>query len=270
MTGPELLALANGFHCLGAERCVYCGAAASVLYALPDSFTTRDTLRCPGSKFICRGCRLATEEVGIAVYPTNERYHFTKAFRRMCSWVVTENSAYAATKGHIEYLRSACLHPPAPPYMISLAVSGQKHVLYRSVVNHDNINIVVTLEGEPIQYRPHELKDRLALCGRLVSATGKPALAETPKPSFWIRVCERFALGESWCSEWEQVRNEPLTRLAAFLCPAKEASEREYPSDRHDGVPSASGGPDRPAPKDGGGRIAQRQGRSNPTLFGNV
>lgn len=270
MTGPELFAIANGTGCSGPHRCVYCGASASTPYRLADSFTTRDTLRCPGSQFVCAGCLLCLEEVGEARYPSGEIYSFTKAFRRMCSWVVSGPTIIAATKAHIEYLRDICLNPPAPPFLISLAVSGQKHVLYRSVVSHSRESITVTLEGEPVEYRPVDLSRRIALCGQLVSATGKPALVETPSPSFWFRVCERFARGESLCTEWERVRNEPLSRLAAFLSPAKEVAEREYPGDKHGGIPPAGRGVDRPQPKDGGGGNREREGRSHPTLFGDV
>src|SRR6185437_9190387 len=270
MTGPQLLALANGIVCNGQHRCIFCGAPATRSHTLSESFTTRDTLKCPGSQFACDGCFLCLEEVGDAVYHTGETYRFTKAFRRMCSWVVTDKYATAATKGHLDYLRRICIDPPSPPFTISLAVSGQKHVMYRSVVNHDVGSITVTLEGEPVTYRCEELAARLTLCGRLVSATGKPALAESPKSSLWFRVCERFADGEAYCSEWERVRNEPLSRLAAFLSPAKEVAEREHPGDGHNGIPSEGSGPDRPEPKNrrGGNRQHQRGGQAS--LFGSL
>lgn len=271
MTGPQLLAMASGITSLGQYRCVFCGAPANREYELSESFTTRDTLRCPGSKHICVGCTLALEEVGIAVYHTGESYHFTKAFRRMCSWVITSKVVTAATKAHTAYLRRVCLNPPEPPFVVSLAVSGQKHVLYRSVVNHDSGSaIVATLEGEPVEFRPVDLMRRLDLCGRLVSATGKPALVESPTPAFWFRVSERFVDGIQLCETWERVRGEPLSRLAAFLCPAKEEAEREYPGDRHDRLSEAGCGSDRPKPENRRGRNGKCQGGGNPTLFGDV
>jgi len=271
MTGPELFAIAHGTTCVGPHRCVLCGAPAAEPYALPDSFTTRDTLAAPGSGFRCAGCALAMLEVGEAVYPDGARYHFTKAFRRMCSWVVTATVATAATKAHLDFLRGVCLTPPPAPYLISLAVSGQKQVLYRSVVGYDAGHAVATIEGERIDYRAADLAARLALCGKVCAATGKPALAEPPGPSVWFRVCERYSDGEALCAEWVRVREEPLSRLASFLTPAKERCVGEHPGDRHDGVPPPGGRARRPDPAgDGGGRNRRHEGRREATLFGDV
>lgn len=212
MTATQLLAASRGIECTGPHRCVYCGAPASAPFAVPSSFTARDTLRCPGSQFACAGCLLALEEVGEAVYCTGERYQFTKAFRRMCSWVVTSANAVAATKGHIDYLRGVCLNPPEPPFAISLAVSGQRHILYRGVVCQSRDAASATLEGERIDYRPAELAAMLALAGRVCAATGKPALVESPGPSLWFRVCERYADGERIAAEWSNVWQSPLAR----------------------------------------------------------
>lgn len=275
---PSLLAVASGRPCSGPHRCVFCAAPASEPYTLPDSFTTRDTLRCPGSGYICSGCVLALEEVGTATYHDGERYEWTKAYRRMCSHVITADPrrVVMATKAHGDYLRGVCLSPPDPPFAVSLAVSGQKHVLYRGVVCWSRSDAAVTLEGERVDYRPDELADRLALCGRLCAATGKPALDETPGVSLWIRVCERYgaAAGESMCEEWDRVRQEPISRLASFLTPRKDVCDHEYPGcpgDRHDGVPPPGGGSDRPEPQaDRRGRSRERQGGSQATLPGFV
>lgn len=270
-TLSQLLAIAMGSRCEGPHRCCLCGSPASQPYQLPDSFTTRDILANPRGAHICAGCVLAMHEAGEAVYPDGVRYQFTKSFRRMLSHVVTPTSVVMATKGHMEYLRNVCTNPPDPPFAISLAVSGQKHVLFRGRVCHSRDSIVVTLEGEAIHYRPAELIERLQLCGRTVSATGKPALSDPPSASFWFRVCDRFDQGESYCSEWERVREEPLSRFAAFLSLSKEGAEREYPSDRHGGVPSPGGGIDRPEPPaNGRGRKREHQRRSQATLFGDV
>lgn len=229
----DLFAASKGTRCSGYFRCIFCGSPASQSYSLKDSFTARDTLRCPGSSHACAGCLLALEESGTAIYHDGSRQEFTKAFRRMCSWIVTASSCVAATKAHMSYLRDVCLEPPPPPYFISIAVSGQRQILYRSILCRLDSHAVITLEGERIDYRPADLADRLRLCGMLAAATGKPALSEPPGHSLWFRVCERYSQGESLCSEWERVRHEPLSQLAAFLCAPKEACEHEYPGDRH-------------------------------------
>lgn len=233
---PELLAKAHGKPCQGCARCCFCGANADQIFELPKSFTAKDLLANPTSRFLCNGCHLCLEERGEAVYPNGTKVTFTKAYRRMLSHVITESSVIQATKAHISFLRERCTNPPDPPFAISIAVSGQKHTLFRGVVCHSREIVTVGFEGELVTYRPSQLVARLSLTGKLVAATGKPALSETPSSSFWFRVCERYENGAGLCEEWIGEKDSPLSRLAAFLTPRKEDSEREYPSDQYRGV----------------------------------
>ena len=268
---PELVGLAHGVACAGPHPCCFCGAAAARPYALPDSFTARDTLARPGSPWLCGGCAVCLQEAGVARYPDGTIYPFTKAFRRMLTHVVTAGSCVVATKAHTAWLRGVCLDPPDPPFGISVAVSGQKHVLYRGVVCHSREAVSLTLEGERIDYRPAELRGRLELAGRVCAATGKPALAETPGVAVWQRVCDRYAAGEAICGQWCRVWREPLSRLAAFLSPPKEGCACDYPGDRLGGVPAEGGRAGRPdAQAHGGGGDAQRARARGATLFGDV
>lgn len=272
----ELFAVAHGLACAGPHPCLLCGSPSAESYTLPDTFTTRDTLARPGSPFRCEGCRLAMAEVGDAVYPTGEVYRFAKAYRRMCSWVVTTSGATAYTKAHLDDLRAVCLTPPVPPFAVSIAVSGQKQVLYRAVVCRDSASPTVTLEGERIDYRPAELVDRLDLVGRVCAATGKPALVEPPGPPVAFRLCERYAGGEGLYERWAMCWESPLSRLASFLTPNRENCQREYPSDwpiasdRHGGVPAAGGQTGRSDATNRSRRRGERQRGSNATLFGDV
>jgi hypothetical protein len=260
--------VARGARCDGPHRCTFCAARAAAPYALPDSFTTRDTLAVPGSPWVCAGCLLCLQESGEAVYHDGTRYPFTKAYRRMLSHVVTASAVVQATKAHTAYLRSVCLSPPGPPYAVSIAVSGQKHVLYRGVACRSADVATVTLEGERIDYRSADLAARLRLAGRVCAATGKPALVEPPGPSMAIRLVERYADGESDFAAWSGCWEHPLSRLAAFLCPPKEESQREHPGDRPDGIPPAGGGAGGPhPPADRSGRKPEPQGGGERTLF---
>jgi hypothetical protein len=182
------------------------------------------------------------------------------------SWVVTANSALAATKAHLEQLRALCLDPPEPPFAIVLTDSGQTHQLYRGTVNHSREVVTVTLEAEPVTYRagqrvfyrPDELAPRLDLCGRLIAATGKPALREPITQRFALAVMERYCDGEALLNLWTRVREQPLSRLAAWISPAKETCLNVYPSDfapreRFDPAPAAT--------DDRHGRAPARDGR---------
>jgi CRISPR type IV-associated protein Csf1 len=242
---PHLFAAAHGIVCAGDLRCFFCGAPCdgsrpSSQYVL-DSFTGRNGVPCPGSPAVCEGCVLCLREDAVVPYHDGEHRHVTKAATRMHSWVITEGRAVAATKAHMAWLRSVCLAPPPPPYAIVLTDSGQKHLLYRGVVCRSVDVASVTLEELRIDYRPHELVDRLELCKRLVAATGKPALAEPPAIRMLQSVTEYHPDGEVFADTWRAVWCEPLSRLAAWLSPAKEEAQREYPGDGHGAIPAQVG-----------------------------
>jgi hypothetical protein len=163
---------------------------------------------------------------------------------RMYSWVITKDRAVAATKAHLHLLRPIFISPPEPPFALVLTDSGQKQLLYRGRVNHDRSEVVCTLEEQVIAYRPWELAARLKLCGKLVAATGKPALAETVNARFGMAVIERFpTTGAQLITEWQRVREEPVSRLACWLSANKETCDGIYPPeggpalDRLPGIP---------------------------------
>lgn len=232
MTACELLAIANGIKCEGEHKCVFCGAKAYREHALSETFTSHDTLVRPSSKHICEGCVIALQEAGTGTRPDGQEYTVNKSFRRMHTHIITEKQVVIATKEHIEFIRNTCLNPPEPPFVISIAISGQKHILYRGAVNRIREHVQVTLEGEKIEYHINNLKTRLELTSRLVAATGKPALASGMSVSMWFAVCDRYGRdnGGIYCKEWEKVQYEPLSRLAAFLTPKKEVCQIAYPN----------------------------------------
>lgn len=261
-SAPHLFATAHGLECVGSLRCFYCGAPCdntnTVADYVRDSFTGHSEVVAPGSRAICNGCVLCLREAGDIPMIDGTVRPMTKCAVRSWSWLVTPRETLAGSKAHLDRWRELCLNPPETPFAIVLSESGQKHLLYRGVVCHSRESLTVTLETERVSYRPDALRERLKLCGRIAAATGKPALAEAPPVSLWMRVCDRYEAGESLCSEWSSVWEEPLSRLAAFLTPAKEVCIGQYPGDRHAGIPAAGGGPDRPAAQDRRSRGGER------------
>lgn len=148
---------------------------------------------------------------------------------RSYSWVITSNSATAASKSHRRWLLQQCLDPPQPPFAIVLSDSGQKHLLYRGQVSHSREIVTVTLEGEPITYRPDKIHSRLELCKQVAAVLGKPALNETPTPASLAKVIEHHN-DESLPDRWLSVREQSLTRLAIWFTPAKKECDIEYPN----------------------------------------
>lgn len=278
---PELLADAHGLKCEGPCRCFYCGTACDAekhptSAYVKNSFTAINTVSCPGSPAVCEGCVLSLKQDATITLIDGE----TRDGQHMqgYSWLIFDNIAHAATKAHLDRIRALCLNPPQPPFAVVLSDSGQTHQLYRGVVNHGRETVVVTLEGLKVACRPDELRDRLALCGKLVAATGKPAMAEPVSTRFAVAVAEYFRDGVSLVEEWERVREQPLSRLSAWLCPNKETSQHEYPCEfddetktadaGHGGATAKAGGDRGPAVKPAGGhRKGRDQGRGDPLLF---
>lgn len=233
MTVPGLFLISSLGQSGGDFRCFYCGSSCSDEHPsaihVKDSFTGRDGVFAPGSHVVCGGCVLCLRESADIVLIDGQLR--SGQMMRGYSWVINSTSAKAATKAHVAVLRSICLDPPEPPFAICLSDSGQKHLLYRGAVNHARDPVVVTLEGERVEYCSLSLAARLTLCGKLISATGKPALRESVNARFATAVLGRFRDGESVLTEWIRVREQPLSRLAAWLAPPKEESAREYPCD---------------------------------------
>lgn len=228
MTAPQFFARARGFAvATGPERCFYCGGACAQAHSaaklVKSSFTARDTV-C-GGDWVCDGCVAAMDERGdVTLLDGTER---SGQKLRCYSWIVTEGEARGATKAHRDALLRICLAPPAPPYVICLSDSGQKHLLYRAVVCRSPDTATVTLEAEPVSYRPAELAARVAITKRISAAAGKPALGEPLSMRQQIVVAERF--GVELIDLWMRVCDTPLSRLAAWLTPSKKECELEYP-----------------------------------------
>jgi hypothetical protein len=224
---PHLFALARGQDCTGDNQCFYCAARCDERFAakefVKDSFTGRNESPCPGSAFVCAGCVLCLGE-GVEL-TTLDGVHRTNQKPRGYSWLIQAHQARAATKANLAVLREFCLNPPAAPFSIVLSDSGQKHLLYRCPVNRDAGSVSLLLETERIDYLPAQLAERLALCKPICAASGKPALREPPNMRFGMAVFE--ACGEAVLNQWSSVWSQPLSRLAAWLCPPKEACQND-------------------------------------------
>lgn len=206
----------------GQERCFFCagtcGSGIRTVDVVRDSFTALDQTM--GSPYVCRGCVEAMREgVDLAavdgVLKSNQK---TRGY----SWVVTRSGRVAFTKAHRMQLLGYCLVPPQPPYVICIAVSGQKHILYKAQVNLDASRSLVCLEGENIAFKSWELEQRLLLVKQFCSVVGKPRLEQGLGVMDLVNISSAFREEDELVRQYLRVRGEPLTRLAVFFCPSKE------------------------------------------------
>lgn len=209
----------------GPRRCFYCGAACGGLHAaaghVKDTFTGYARVAFARSGFVCGGCVLAMRED--MPMPGRDKPQKTRNY----SWVVTAHAATPHTKADLPALAAACLDPPEPPFAIVLADSGQRHLIHLAPVNAAREAVSVMLEEERIDYRPPALAERRALCVRIAAAAGKPALLGPWSVAQSAAVMDRWPDGETMIETWLRVRSDPLSRLAAWLTPAKESCNDE-------------------------------------------
>jgi len=224
MTAPQLYAAAlRRPRPTGNQFCFWCGAPCHVDFTVreyvPKTFSGYAEVAMPDSRYLCGGCVAATDEP--------DRQHRP----RQKSWVIESTRARDFTGKQPDELAAICVAPPPPPFAIVLALSGKKHLIYRAAVNFTaEAAITVQLEDRRVTYRPDELRSRLALCGRLCAAWGKPALLRMPTPGRIVFAAQRYA-DPSDLFQWPRIWDEPLSRLAAALSPGKETCELRYPAD---------------------------------------
>lgn len=150
---------------------------------------------------------------------------------RNYSWLTMASDRQHFSKADIASLRGICLDPPLPPWALTIATSGQRHLLYKTPINvSTGPEVTVLLENERVTYRPDDLKQRLALLLPIVAAVGKIAPAAGPLELSHVMAIEQLVGDDApaIAAAWEAVRAEPLSRLALFLSPNREDACDEY------------------------------------------
>lgn len=218
----ELIAAAHGVPCVGLRVCYYCGAAADDSHPLilSAAFTDWWSVAHPSSEVICHGCAIAFDES--RDMPGRDKPQKVRNW----SWLVT---AHAMTPlMDIASVRAACLAPPADPWALTIAVSGQKHLLFRAPANSgDGAVVAVQLETQTVRYTIDALHARLTLAKRIAAATGKMALTEPLNSGLVLRLLDALRMDD--IADWFSRAAEPINLLAAHICPPKEECQREFP-----------------------------------------
>jgi len=238
VTAPQLFARALGAELRdGGFLCFYCGAACDDSFStrdyVADSFTERNSVAAPGSRFVCGGCvqamRSDLDTVRMIDGSTQRpKEGATRLLQvRFFSWVIAEGVALAATPAHRDLIHAACVSPPAPPFAICIA-DGNKHQLFRTPVNYSAGRVAVNCEGTRVDFHPEELIERLHLTMRIIGACGKggDSLDRLTDPlqdmSVVLQLARVYSDAADLFENWRTVRYDNLTRLAIWLCPGKD------------------------------------------------
>ena len=257
ITGSTLFA--GERHIDGPYHCYYCGASCDSTHRsetyVKDSFTNRDIVKFPASPYCCVGCvdslGMGDDSMLMIDGTSKVRQNARGMAPRMYSWVLSATESIAATKAHIRQLRATMLEPPVPPFAIILADSGQKQLVFRAPIAMDRHDYSLLLEDVPILLNVDELRDRVTLATMLCAAMGKPALLGEIGYNSFFRYEEYFGTTDG-LEQWLRIREQPMSRLAAWLAPSKEDAQNEYHPIERGAVPAAVGRDGRSRPDDAG------------------
>lgn len=261
-------------HDEGSFSCYFCGSSCSGVHKtkdyVKDTFGGREMVASPSSNFVCNGCVMyigdGYDKMDIIDGSVKLRQNKRGMAPRMYSWLLTKDGKKAGTKAHIKEWRELVLNPPPPPFAIILTESGQKQLIFKAKTSFDDENYPVLLEEECIIVNKSLLLERIKLATKVSAVIGKIALTKPTEYMYYIKYYEYFndTIG---LEDWVKVYKEPISRLAAWLCPNKEESQNEHPAIERGTVQAETGGPDRPKQKASrNGNEGNRRG-SNETLF---
>lgn len=213
----------------GNNQCYYCGAACGDTYSIDeyvkDTFTNFEFVKKQDSKYICEGCRAAfSTKTEVIPLCDETRENDTP---RLYSWIFDSKSKIAYTKKHIDIIRNRILSGDFdPPFIVCLANSGQKHILFRCEINLDTDNFFVQLEEEKILVEREKLAEYIEIAKPVIAAIGKVAILEETTINHYIAVEKLLGKIEP-LEKWLKIKNDNLAKLAVWLSPNKEACKNE-------------------------------------------
>jgi CRISPR type IV-associated protein Csf1 len=190
------------------------------------SFTARSTVA--GGADVCDGCHAAMAEKADILMVDGEERREQKI--RCYSWIITRDKCLAATKRNLPTLRSICVNPPSPPFVICLSESGQKHILYLAHVARSRDRFPVQLEEETVWVEPRSLRGALQDAVRISAVIGKKGTASPLRFREQCKILEE-GVHEDTIHRWMKLQTTPLGRLAAWLVPGRKDCKNEIHND---------------------------------------
>ncbi|MEW5952615.1 MAG: hypothetical protein AB1815_02495 [Bacillota bacterium] len=190
------------------RRCWLCGGTTGgrglpVKKVIRDTFTDRDKARWPASRSVCPGCV------------------FCLSFMSLRNYSILATPDELQHPGRAE-IRDILLDPPEPPFVLCIAVSGQKWLHFRSKVAYSRDGYPVQLEETLVCVERPILRDWLEVVERLYTVFTK---AEILTGQYGQNRIRQFGLAEFQELEARisRHRGTRLFDLAVFVSQKQDA-----------------------------------------------
>jgi len=175
--------------------------------AIKPTFTDHPYARCQASVSICAGCA------------------FCLSARELRNYSILATSTRLQHPFRSQW-RDILIHPPEPPFVMCLAVSGQKHLSFKAPVNLDQRRFTVMLEERAVHVIPTKLKYCIEAVEDLYVWFSKDEIATGRYSQHKIKECSlrRWEDLEIVVAGWREM---PLFDLALFVAQKREKPEEE-------------------------------------------
>lgn len=198
------------------------------------AFTDTNIARAPHSRAVCQECAAMMAKDGWVMACTKhglDPYFPVKDGKTpfLANWMFSSHciSLSGWRRPSRAEARDLLLSPPSPPFVITLAAVGKKHVLFRAPVNHSRAAFVVQLDDDSIVIRAGVFADLMRdfedgysrgfSKDSLLSGDYHPASMMTVGVDTWTGI-------ERKMQAWR--RNEPGMLRIAHFCAQKHDVEQ--------------------------------------------
>ena len=192
------------------EICFLCGGEThgkgqSTKKAIKPTFTDTPYARALHSHAVCVGCAFCLSRRELRNYAI----------------VATETALLHPSR---EQVRDMLIEPPEPPFLICIAISGQKWVHFKSQVNYSRDVFTVNLEESQISVIPEKLKAMVETVEHLYTTFSKEEILTGRYNQKRIKDfgINRFSQAEDRIAPF---RGSQLFELAVFVAQKKEVKK---------------------------------------------
>lgn len=193
------------------QTCWLCGGKTGgkglpLKKAIKPTFTDHPYARGHGSSSICPGCA------------------FCLTARELRNYSILATTDRLSHPSRAEW-REILINPPEPPFVMCLAVSGQKHLSFKAPVNLERGHYAVLLEEREIFVTPGRIEQAIEAVEALYVYFSKDEIATGRYSQHKIKDCglAKWERLESGVENW---RGRPLFDLALFVAQKREAEDR--------------------------------------------